>query len=110
MSWACKYYGMTFVENLILTLLWYFNSTKHLNFEVELAGLIMIFLFYILGLVIMGVYYRYLHPRFRHPKLDKLISWTGVGSEESLAIEEERKRSEEIRDEPKVVEQWELWV
>lgn len=110
-SWACKYYLMTFAENMILTLLWYFNSTKHLNYKLELAGLIVVFLFYLAGLAIMCVYYKYLHPRFRHPKLEKLISWTGLGSEESAAIDKERKtESEDIKEEPRIVQQWELWI
>lgn len=109
-AWACKYYTMTFVENLTLTLLWYFSSTTHLNKELEIAGLVVVFVFYFIGLVIMCAYYRFLHPKFKHPKLDKLMSWTSLGSEESAAIDEERKKSEEVKQEPQVVKQWEFWV
>ena len=62
--WAAKYYILTFIEILIFSLLWFTNSTRLLPLRLEIAGFIVIYLFFALGLIMMSIYYRFLHPRF----------------------------------------------
>ena len=62
--WAVKYYGLTFIENVILSLLWYTNEAQLLPPRVELAGLIVLHSFFFAGLLMMIAYYKFLHPRF----------------------------------------------
>lgn len=66
--WAVKYYILTFIENLIFSVLWYTNRTRHLPREVELAGFIVIYMSFFAGLFMMTVYYKFLHPRFNQPR------------------------------------------
>lgn len=67
-SWAVKYYILTFFENLVFSVLWYTNSTSHLPWEIELAGFILIYTCFSFGLLMMTVYYKFLHPRFNRPR------------------------------------------
>ena len=66
--WAVQYYIFTFIENLIFSLLWFTNSTRHLPWQIELAGFIVIYVFFSLGLLMMTVYYTFLHPRFKQAR------------------------------------------
>ena len=66
--WAVKYYVLTFIEILIFSLLWFTNSTRHLPWQIELAGFVVIYVFFSLGLLMMTVYYRFLHPRFNRAR------------------------------------------
>ena len=66
--WAIKYYILTFIEILIFSLLWFTNKTRHLPLRVEMAGFIVIYLFFSVGLFMMTVYYRFLHPRFNEAR------------------------------------------
>ena len=67
--WAVKYYVLIFIEILIFSLLWFTNKTRLLPLKVEMAGFIVIYLFFSLGLIMMSIYYRFLHPRFKEVRL-----------------------------------------
>lgn len=71
--WTKKYYVLTFVENLIFSLLWYTNGTRYLPFQVELAGFVCIYVFFFAGLFVMTVYYKFLHPRFNQPRFSLAV-------------------------------------
>lgn len=66
--WAVKYYILTFIEILIFSLLWFTNTTRLLPLRLEMAGFIVIYLFFSLGLIMMSIYYRFLHPRFKEAR------------------------------------------
>ena len=66
--WAVKYYILTFIEILIFSLLWFTNTTRLLPLRLEIAGFIVIYLFFSLGLIMMSIYYRFLHPRFKEAR------------------------------------------
>ena len=66
--WAVKYYILTFIEILIFSLLWFTNTTRLLPHRLEIAGFIAIYLFFSLGLIMMSIYYRFLHPRFNEAR------------------------------------------
>ncbi|XP_068730215.1 XK-related protein 8-like isoform X1 [Montipora capricornis] len=63
-KWAAKYYILGFIEIVIFSILWFTNTTRLLPWQIEVAGFVVIYMFFALGLLMMTVYYRFLHPRF----------------------------------------------
>jgi len=98
--WAVKYYILTFIENLIFSVLWYTNSTSHLPRQVELAGFIVIYMFFFAGLFMMTVYYKFLHPRFNKPRFT-----LAVPSKSELADQVPEKGGGKFSG-----EKFELWI
>ena len=98
--WAVKYYILTFIENLIFSVLWYTNSTSHLPRQVDLAGFIVIYMFFFVGLFMMTVYYKFLHPRFNQPRFT-----LSAPSKSELADKDHEKGGGKTSG-----EKFELWI
>ncbi|XP_032240427.2 uncharacterized protein LOC116619601 [Nematostella vectensis] len=60
--WATVYYTLEFVEAIVLTALWFTQPTTLVSVGFEVTAVLTIALCYALGLVIMVVYYKCLHP------------------------------------------------
>ena len=98
--WAVKYYILTFIEILIFSLLWFTNTTRLLPLRVEMAGFIVIYLFFSLGLIMMSIYYRFLHPRFKEARFS-----LSAPSKSELADRDPNEGTDENRE-----QLFELWI
>ena len=98
--WAVKYYILTFIEILIFSLLWFTNSTRLLPLRLEIAGFIVIYLFFSLGLIMMSIYYRFLHPRFKEARFS-----LSSPSKSELADRDPNEGTDENRE-----QLFELWI
>ena len=98
--WAVKYYILTFIEILIFSLLWFTNTTRLLPLRLEIAGFIVIYLFFSLGLIMMSIYYRFLHPRFKEAR----FSFSAPLKSE-LADRDPNKGTDENQE-----QKFELWI
>lgn len=67
-SWAVKYYTLGFIEIVIFSILWFTNKTRFLPWQLEVAGFVVIYMFFAFGLLMMSMYYKFLHPRFNRPR------------------------------------------
>ncbi|XP_020619110.1 XK-related protein 6-like [Orbicella faveolata] len=99
-SWAVKYYILTFIEILIFSLLWFTNETRLLPLRVEMAGFIVIYLFFSFGLIMMSIYYRFLHPRFKEARFS-----LSAPLKSELADRDPNERADENQEQI-----FELWI
>lgn len=67
-SWAVKYYILEFIEIVVFSILWFTNKTRFLPWQLEVAGFVVIYMFFAFGLLMMSMYYKFLHPRFNRPR------------------------------------------
>lgn len=98
--WAIIYYSLTFVENVIFSLLWFTNDTRLLPLGVEISVLVVSYVLFVFALCMMIVYYKVLHPKFKRPRL----KWKE--DSESELNERESDNSESRDPRPK----FELWI
>lgn len=98
--WAVKYYILTFLENVVFSVLWYTNSTSHLPRKIEMAGFILIYMSFVVGLIMMTVYYKFLHPRFNRPRFSLAPPFKS-----ELADKDFEKKAETTTG-----EKFELWI
>ncbi|XP_068729417.1 XK-related protein 6-like [Montipora capricornis] len=71
-KWAVKYYILGFIEIITFSILWFTNTTRLLPWQIEVAGFVVIYMFFALGLLMMTTYYRFLHPRFKRARFSLL--------------------------------------
>lgn len=67
-KWAMIYYTLTVIEAIIFSSVWFTNAYREISLKLELAGLSVIFISYTLGLLMMVIYYKFLHPKFKRPQ------------------------------------------
>ena len=95
-QWAVQYYVLIGVEAVIFSTLWFTNSTRYVSLKFELAGMAVIFLCYVMGLLMMVVYYKFLHPKFKRPQ----TKWyTKAPPKEELCEDVKNEDEEDDNDE-----------
>lgn len=98
---AIIYYTMTFTENCIFSLLWYTNDVRLLPLRVELSGLVVMYLLFVLSLGMMTIYYKVLHPKFKQPRLKWIREHSKDDDLEEVSEESQRRESRTT---------FELWI
>ncbi|XP_031550249.1 cell death abnormality protein 8-like [Actinia tenebrosa] len=99
-KWAIIYYSLTAIEAIIFCSLWFTNAYREISLKLELAGLSVIFISYTLGLLMMVVYYKFLHPKFKRPQT-KWYTKKAIPKEElceEVEDEEEKENEEEEKE------------
>jgi len=94
--WAKTYYILIALEAVLLSTLWFTNSSHYVSLKFELAVMFVIFITFGLGLVMMVVYYKFLHPKFKRPQ----TKWyTKAIPKEELVENVQNQGQEDINDE-----------
>ena len=91
---------LDFHRDFDFSLLWFTNKTRLLPLRVEIAGFIVIYLFFSLGLIMMSVYYKFLHPRFKEARFS-----LSAPSKSELADRDPKEGTHETQ-----VQIFELWI
>lgn len=66
--WAKTYYILVALEAVLFSTLWFTNSSHYVSLKFELAVMFVIFISFGLGLLMMIMYYKFLHPKFKRPQ------------------------------------------